>query len=138
MSQFFVVLTSSALTPYYSYRAQEICSTSYLREKNEQSNCLWDTTTQYSHLQGQFCDSLRLLKIMIFKVFLWYLEAQFNLKLCFLMSWSHRNITKVILDQFRVTHVLSFFIKNVSQKKMPSDVGNISFLQTELNLRPEY
>ena len=30
MSQFFAVLTSSTLTPYYSYRAQEICSTSHL------------------------------------------------------------------------------------------------------------
>ena len=30
MSQFFAVLTSSSLTPYYSYRAQEICSTSHL------------------------------------------------------------------------------------------------------------
>ena len=26
----FVILTSSSLTPYYSYRAQEICSTSHL------------------------------------------------------------------------------------------------------------
>ena len=34
MSQFFESLTSSSLTPYYSYRAfalQEICSTSHLR-----------------------------------------------------------------------------------------------------------
>ena len=31
MSQFLKNLTSSALTPYYSYRAQEICSTSHLR-----------------------------------------------------------------------------------------------------------
>ena len=45
---------------------QAICSTSHLRKINEQSNCLWDTTTQYSHLLGQFCDSLRLLKMMIF------------------------------------------------------------------------
>ena len=29
MSQFFVILTSSSLIPYYSYRAQEICSTSH-------------------------------------------------------------------------------------------------------------
>ena len=29
MSQFFGLLTSSTLTPYYSYRAQEICSTSH-------------------------------------------------------------------------------------------------------------
>ena len=36
---------------------QAICSTSHLRKINEQSNCLWDTTTQYSHLLGQFCDS---------------------------------------------------------------------------------
>ena len=45
---------------------QAICSTSHLRKINEQSNCLWDTTTQYSHLLGQFRDSLRLLKMMIF------------------------------------------------------------------------
>ena len=45
---------------------QAICSTSHLRKINEQSNCLWDTTTQYSHLLGQFRDSLRLLKIMFF------------------------------------------------------------------------
>ena len=30
MSHFLAALTSSALTPYYSYRAQEICSTSHL------------------------------------------------------------------------------------------------------------
>ena len=55
----------------------------------------------------------------------------------FFMSWSHRDITKVILDQFRVTHFLSFFIKNLSQKKMPSDVGNISFFvnRTEFGAR---
>ena len=33
MSQFFGLLTSSTLTPYYSYRAQEICSTSHLKQK---------------------------------------------------------------------------------------------------------
>ena len=30
MSEFFKVKTRPALTPYYSYRAQEICSTSHL------------------------------------------------------------------------------------------------------------
>ena len=30
MSQFFKFKTSSTLTPYYSYRAQEICSTRHL------------------------------------------------------------------------------------------------------------
>ena len=30
MSHFLAALTSSALTPYYSFRAQEICSTSHL------------------------------------------------------------------------------------------------------------
>ena len=48
---------------------QAICSTSHLRKINEQSNCLWDTTTQYSHLLGQFCDSLRLLQMIIFTRF---------------------------------------------------------------------
>ena len=38
MSQFLTALTSSALTPYYSYRAfcdTEICSTSHYVEKSE-------------------------------------------------------------------------------------------------------
>ena len=53
------------------FRACEELRAGYLlyesfKEINEQSNCLWDTTTQYSHLLGQFCDSLRLLKMMIF------------------------------------------------------------------------
>ena len=34
MSQFFKVKTRPALTPYYSYRAQEICSTSHWKHKN--------------------------------------------------------------------------------------------------------
>ena len=32
-SHIFAALTSSALTPYYSYRAQEICSTSHKKYK---------------------------------------------------------------------------------------------------------
>ena len=37
MSQFFDLLTSSSLTPYYSYRAQEICPTSHLKWKGRMS-----------------------------------------------------------------------------------------------------
>ena len=34
------------------------------------------------------------------------------------MSWSHRDITKVILDQFRVTHFFIIFHQNFDPKKL--------------------
>ena len=44
-SQFLQNLTSPALTPYYSYRAQVYALRVILKIINEDSNCLRDTTT---------------------------------------------------------------------------------------------
>ena len=112
MSQFLDLWTSPALTPYYSYRASEICSTSH-----------WELTSRPA--AGNTCVSMENLRILCpkplqndrFSSKFWKCSGSRHmvsndLKWCFLMSWRSLDHRRLILDRFGITY---FFMK-ISQK----------------------
>jgi len=76
----------------------------------------WDTTTQYSHLLGQFCDYFRLLKIMIFMNFVGGLRKLNSIQNVFFDVLEPQGHPKVILDRFGVIHFFIIFVKEITPK----------------------
>ena len=116
MSQFFAVLTSSSLTPYYSYRAQEICSTSHLSIASRPAagnTCVSMTKMRKmspkTHQNDRFSS-----KFWIFSGSL--RGACMGVLWCILMSWSSGNLPGMILDRFGITHFFMIFLKILSHK----------------------
>ena len=92
---------------------QAICSTSHLRKINEQSNCLWDTTTEYSHLLGQFRDSFRLLEIIIF---MYVFRGLRKLKFIQKHVLHHQEPSQNDPGQNPETSFLSYFFRKIRSK----------------------
>ena len=116
MSQFFAVLTSSSLTPYYSYRAQEICSTSHLSIASRPA-------------AGNTCVSMRKIRKMSpkthqndrFSSKFWNFSGSSRMTWmgvlwCILMFWTSGNLPGMILDEFWKLQVFIIFLKILTSK----------------------